>query len=751
MAAGFAATIAQILLLRELLVLFYGNEMSTALVLAGWLLWTGLGSALGALLTIRRRPREGTLALLLTLQASSLPALVLVVRGARGLFGIPLGELAPLGTMLLVCLTAPLVFCLLAGSLFGVSWAYRRPLEGEGSSGRPLTIYLGEALGSAAGGIVFYFVMLELTTALTTAVVVAVLLLAVAGSILWKYRSSSSVASRLVWILMTIAALVMVVGGTGLESRSRRWQWGENLAAAHDTPFHNIAVLKQLEQVTIFTNGVWLLTQPDPATAELAVHPALLQHLAPREVLLLGGGLAGQLGEALKHPGIERVDYVEQDPELIIFGGDFLNTAMRTPLYEERVRIQPDDAGTFLRRTSKHYDLILMSVGDPINAQMNRFYTEELFRRVAQHLRPDGIFTFSVPGGGDMVGPSHARLLGSLDKTLRQVFPFVQVVPGERARFFAAVQENTLVLDPLVLAERIRERGLQLVYLREDTLEDLMSPMRLDYLAALLADLADSPINRQFSPVCYFYGLMLWASQWHPALVRWIERAAAVRPVHLYLGVGAIGVPVLLLFWLGRARYRAAVGISVLVQGAWGMVLQVVLILSFQILVGFAYLQLALIIAFYMAGLAVGALGIATLQQAWQEESKAISWLCGIQLGVAAFPLALLVFLSPVGENFREGLSPAAASWLYTGVSLLAGVLGGVHFSLAALASTAAGAQLERTGGYLNAIDLVGAATGALAAGLFVLPLYGVSSTLILLSLLSLICLLAILRRPRSA
>ena len=195
-AAGFAATVAQILLLRELLVLLYGNEMSTALVLAGWLLWTALGSALGARLTSRRRPREGTLALLLTLQASSLPALVLVVRGARGLFGIPLGELAPLGTMLLVCLTTPVVFCPLAGALFGVCWAYRRPLDGEGSSGRPLAIYLGEALGAAAGGIVFFFAMIELTTALTTAVMVALLLLAVAGWILWRYRSSSSVASN---------------------------------------------------------------------------------------------------------------------------------------------------------------------------------------------------------------------------------------------------------------------------------------------------------------------------------------------------------------------------------------------------------------------------------------------------------------------------------------------------------------------------------------------------------------------------
>jgi spermidine synthase len=61
-AAGFAATIAQVLLLRELLVLFYGNEMSTALALAGWLLWTALGSAFAARASRRIPARESTLA-----------------------------------------------------------------------------------------------------------------------------------------------------------------------------------------------------------------------------------------------------------------------------------------------------------------------------------------------------------------------------------------------------------------------------------------------------------------------------------------------------------------------------------------------------------------------------------------------------------------------------------------------------------------------------------------------------------------
>lgn len=778
-AAGFAATVAQILLLRELLILFHGNEMSTALVLAGWLLWTALGSAVSARLAVSRPPRVATLALLLALQALGLPALVLVVRGARWLFGIPFGVLATMGQMLLLCLMAPVLFSPIAGALFGSCWAYRRTQDVERASRQPLAIYLGEALGAATGGIVFYFVMLRSVTALTASVVVALLLLAVSGWILWRNRSAAKVGARrpaqrpdashqgsieapgrqgvgtgryirLVWTLATLLVLALAVGGRDLDAWSRRWQWGESLIAAMDTPFHNIAALEQCEQVTVFINGLWLWTEPDPATAELAVHTALLQHRNPRQVLLLGGGLAGQVMEVLKHPGLERLDYVEQDPELIAFSDELLSDATRRSLREPRVRIEREDAGTFLRGRRDTYDVILMNVGDPINAQMNRFYTEEAFRRLGEHLRPGGILTFSVPGGGDMVGPSHARFLGSIHQALVQVFPAVRVLPGERARFFAAHEEASLVMEPTILAARSGERGLELVHLREDTLQYLMSPLRLEYIQSVLAELGQSRVNRQFSPICYFHGMMLWAAQWQPAMAHWIDRAAAIQPQHLFAAVGAVGVLVSLFFWRGRPRYRAAVGASVFVQGAWGMVLQVVLILSFQILAGFAYLQLALIIAFFMAGLAAGTLGIAALRGAWGRDSTAIGWLAGLQAGVTALPLVLLVFLSPVSQEWREGLSPTSVSWVFTTVSFLSGVLGGSHFSLAALATTATGARLERTGGYLYAIDLLGAAGGALVAGLFVLPLYGVASTLVLLSLLSLICLVAILRRPKA-
>jgi spermidine synthase len=379
---------------------------------------------------------------------------------------------------------------------------------------------------------------------------------------------------------------------------------------------------------------------------------------------------------------------------------------------------------------------------------MNRFYTVEFFRRVRQHLATGGLLTFTVPGGEAMIGPTHLGLLGSVERTLGQVFPQIAILPGGRVRLLAADETAEIVLQPSLLAERIRQRQLDLVYLGEDTLGDALNPLKLDYLREILGGLREPRINRDFSPICYYHGLIFAAAEWHPWLQRIVTAAAAIRPLHLGIGLVAAGVLIVLFFWIGRLRYRTAVSASIFVQGVWGMVLQLVLILAFQILEGFAYLQLALIIALFMAGLALGAMWVAWARRAWQGESPAVRWFALAQAGVTSFPLVLLLFLSPVCETMREALSPVAASWVFSVVSLLAGILGGAHFSLAALAMAVTGVPAARTGGWLYAVDLAGAAGGVFVASLLVLPLYGVSGTLLLLSAISFVCLLAVLRQP---
>ena len=57
-AVGFTAIIAEVVPIRELVAVFYGNELLFGLVLAAWMAWVAAGSwGVGRLPALRRRDR----------------------------------------------------------------------------------------------------------------------------------------------------------------------------------------------------------------------------------------------------------------------------------------------------------------------------------------------------------------------------------------------------------------------------------------------------------------------------------------------------------------------------------------------------------------------------------------------------------------------------------------------------------------------------------------------------------------------
>ena len=742
---GFVATIAQVIILRELLVLFYGNELSAGFIFAGWLLWSGLGSGLAGKWALKVSAQTTLLSLLLVGLSAMLPLSVFFIRATRIIWTLPAGELPSIGKMLLISVASTGLFCPVSGALFGICWAIHRR-KGEN---QPLGIYLAEALGSAAGGLIFYFVFLPYASVFTSIWFTCGLVLFISW---WLFRpwppDSNMRMGHLMWIAVSGLVVAGAVCGSRLDHVSRRWQWGPDLAAVYDTAYHNIAVVQKDVQVSVFTNGLWLFSEPDRLSAEYGVHLALLQHQNPKTILLLGGGIAGLLEELFKHPGLRYVDYVEPDPEFIHLLKPHLSSATATSLRHPRVRLFHRDPRIFLRRSQMSYDVILMSMGDPITAQMNRFYTKEFFALVNQRLSRGGIFSFAVSGGESMLGPTQARFLGSIKKTLVEIFPHTLIYPGDQNRFFATDISGDLLSDYAVLADRIFERNLQLTYIREGILQDALSPLRLDYLKSIMEGVSGIAVNKDFFPICYFHSLMMWANQWHVGLQKIFNILADLKLGWLWAGLVIAGGIIVAIFWTGRSKFKAAVAGSIFISGAIEMVLQVVFLLSFQIIAGFVYRQLALIIAFFMTGLALGAGWMSHKNPSQMKTNVARRRLIQIQVLVCMLPLGLMIFLQLIHGDLRDFLAPATMGWIFSGLSLITGILGGVHFALAVQVMAGTGVALEKIGGGFYALDLSGAAAGVLMATLFILPIYGIMNTLVFLSTLSVISLFTLLRRP---
>jgi SAM-dependent methyltransferase len=113
------------------------------------------------------------------------------------------------------------------------------------------------------------------------------------------------------------------------------------------------------------------------------------------DVLILGAGSGTDVAAALRH-GVRHVDAVEIDPAIIRLGRQHHPDG---PYSDPRVTVINDDARHFLRTTQKRYDLVVFALIDSLTMQSSfsgvrlesYMFTEESFRAVRDHLKPDGL------------------------------------------------------------------------------------------------------------------------------------------------------------------------------------------------------------------------------------------------------------------------------------------------------------------------------------------------------------------------
>jgi spermidine synthase len=694
---GFTAVVAQIVLLRELMVVFSGDETSLGIALACWLIWTAAGSALVG----RRAPRLGDarrlVAALEVLAAAAFPLSIVAVRAARTAVGSLPGELLGPSAMLLASWAALSFFCLVSGGLFAAGsrlWSVLRNASTADATG---TVYLLEAAGSGLGGVLASLILLERLNSIQIALLVALLNLLAATLVVRRARCVAGVA-----------LLVVVPLSPWLEraSLARLWR-GFQLVETRNSVYGNLAVIQTEDSQTVYENGLAVFSVPDPDAAEEAVHYALLEHPRPTSLLLIGGGLNGSLTQALQHASLARIDYVELDPAVLDLA------ERRFPREwavsgDPRVRLHRADGRLFLKTVPTVFDVIIVNLPDPRTAQLNRFYTLEFFREAARKLAPAGVLSLTLSGSENYISDKQAAFLRSIRRTVGEVFPEVLAIPGSTIHFFASRQRGVLVGDPRALAARLAARGLKTTYVREYYLPFRMAPDRMADLEAQIRPRPETPLNMDFAPIACYLDAALWSSRF-PGWDRGFPLLAA-------------GALLALVVFLVAGPTPAA---AVAAMGFTQIGLEMILLLGFQAVYGYVYQQLAVVIAGFMAGLALG------------------SWF-GLRRG-AGFSLRTLVWLQILAAS--SGLALCAllrvSHLLYPLLALLCGLLGGYQFIVAS--------KLWRTTstGALYALDLAGASAGAILFGAWLIPAFGFWRSAALIAVMSLAPLLPRLR-PKS-
>jgi spermidine synthase len=689
---GFTAVIAQIELMRELIVVFYGNEITLGLTLCTWLLWTAIGSSALGRLGRRMTPRT-LVAGLEVLIAAAFPVSIVAVRASRTILGSLPGEILGPAPMFLTSFLALGFFCAVSGWLFAAGSRLYSEERVCSFAEATSSAYLLEAVGSCAGGLVAGLILIRYLGAFDIAAILALLNLLAAAMLTRRLR---------LWT--ALIALVVSAALRPLDDWSRSVLWrGFQVVAARNSVYGNLVVAKTEGSSTLYENGLVLFDAPNPAAAEEAVHFALLEHPEPRSVLLVGGGGNGSLAQALQHPSVARLDYVELDPMIPQMDAAYFPHEWAPARTDPRVHVHSIDGRLFLKNTAARFDVIIINLPDPDTAQLNRFYTLEFFREARRGLAPGGILSLHVTASENYISPAAAEFLRCIHKTLRAAFPETIAIPGDTVHFCATTRPGILTADPAVLLERLRSRHVHTDYVSEFYLPFRLAPDRVAQLKRDIRPQPDTPVNGDFAPIAYYFDVTLWSTRFHYTLKRVPFSAVAGGTVLLLLAAAAFV----------RRRPARIAGFSVATMGFTLIGMEILLLLAFQAMHGYVYQQLALIIAGFMAGLACGA---------WRaRESDLHVPLAALQAMATLLPLGVYACLDSV-------LIP----WL----AVMCGMLGGFQFPVASRIFF--NGRARGSMGALYGLDLAGSCVGAIVFSVYLIPVYGFFKTSLLLALVNL-------------
>ncbi len=721
---GFSAVIGQIVLMREFIVVFNGNEISLGILLATWLFWTAAGSSLSSGLALGRNKSRRVVAALECLLGGSLLPTIWVLRASRIFFQTVPGELVGPVPMLLASLACLSLFCVLSGALFVVAIRMYEQECAVSARVAASSAYLLEAAGSGCGGILASMVLLRFVESFQIAAIVGLLNLCMAAVLLLRMSRKKLGTMIAAGALIAILLVLWVAPSLDRCAQARLWR-GFRLMGSRDSIYGRLDVIATGNLRSIYDNGVIVASAPDDNSAEEQVHYALLEHPAPRRILLIGGGVNGSIAQALKHPTVERIDYVELDPALIDMARQFFPAQYAPAVSDPRVHMHYADGRFYLKRAGDPFDVIILAVPGPQTAQLNRFYTAEFFRSARDHLAAGGLLALQLRSSEDYISPDLAEFLRCIHHTLRSVFPYVVAIPGETIHFFAASRPDVLADNPETLISRLHERNLQTRYVREYFIPFRMMPDRMLQLHEQLRPLASTPVNRDFAPIAYYFDIVLWSAQFRSGYSGWFRSGAHLAFTDVLCAVLIILLIVSVPLACVRAperRARYATACCMAAAGFTLMALQIFLLLAFQSVYGYVYHQLTILIAMSMAGIAFGSwLGIRRLRC-----SAAPPWgtMATLQILLAFSAPALIFVVSLLARISGLAATWLAAQFVFPALAALCGILGGYQFPVAThiyLHGSSGRAGL----GTLYAIDLLGGCAGALLLSSYLIPVFG--------------------------
>ncbi len=762
---GFSGIVAQIVILRELLVSFFGNEFSIGVILANWLIVESAGAYIFSKKVEKSNPHIEHFVFLQVLFAIFLPLSIYFARILRTAIPIISGQGIGLIPLFLSSFLVLLPVSFIHGALFTFTCQLYYFLIGKEKISVPGpdnnkeqsigTVYILETIGTLLGGVFFTYLLLPKFNSFQIGIGISIINVVLCLYYLILYHLKNPILTKYTKfiygsLIIVLVLLIYVVFGykiKNLHEYSINKQWhNQNVVYYHNSKYENITVTKSNNQYSFFLNGIPSITIPIPdiASIEDFVHLPMLSHHNPEKVLIIGEGVGGVIESILKHP-VKKIDYVELDPDLIKTVEMFSTPLIKRELNNNKVNVIYKDGRLFTNETKEKYDIVFIGFSLPVDLQINRLFTLDFFKLVKEKLRDKGILVLSLPGSLSYLNEALKRVNACILNTLKQVYPFVKVIPGDSNIFLASFNKQVENINTQILSYRIKDRNIDTNLLVPGYLNYKLSLSYKEWFYSEIAKVK-TMVNRDFKPIGVFYSLAYWNDIFSPYMNYFFEWVQIHNVLLIYILLCFFMLILIIFYFKNRillskreitkfpfrfyALSKASIPYAIITTGFAGMIFDIMLIFIFQALYGYVYYWMGILIAMFMTGTAMGAYWV---NSKIKEKRKTVKLLLKMEVSLIIFTVILPLTFIFLSYNFYGNL--IFFKIVFVILCFVSGIIIGMEFPLAnRLHLKLTKKEREKgivsgTAGLLYGCDLFGGWIGGIIGGVVLLPVLGLIAT----------------------
>jgi spermidine synthase len=241
------------------------------------------------------------------------------------------------------------------------------------------------------------------------------------------------------------------------------------------TEFQHVEVIDtyNLGRIVILDDKIQSAEADEFIYHEALVHPAMIAHPEPQNILILGGGEGATLREVLKHPTVKKVIMVDIDEEFVNLCKTRLKKWHMGLFNNQKVELIFTDAMKYVKETKLKFDVIISDISDPVKESPARqLYTKKFYSLIKKLLIPDGIFiTHAVD-----VHYTHKSISAEIFKALVEIFPkaefYYEYIPSFSSLWaftIGSLKYSPREISSTIVGKRLKERKLRnLLYYDEE-------------------------------------------------------------------------------------------------------------------------------------------------------------------------------------------------------------------------------------------------------------------------------------------